>query len=318
MLLATLFFCGSLFPGYAMRTAKAFAPGHLTGVFQICVEPEDPIMKGARGSGVSLTRGTTTTVTAKPSGTPSHKVTINGEATRDAVISENVLGKYLSRLTEPHRVVVEHVIETPITAGFGSSGGGALCLSLALNRVLDTGLTRVEAAQLAHVAEIECGTGLGSVFAADGGGFGVLYKPGAPGVGEAIHYEASDELMVVYLHYGPIPTREALGDPDLRRRVNELGGRYVDELHRELTPERFISYSRRFTEHLGLVTPRLRRVFDATDPLGYTFTMAMFGEVAFTLQHREEITPILDVLRERVPGAHPVVCGVDTVGALLL
>ena len=301
-----------------MRTAKAFAPGHLTGVFQICVEPEDPIMKGARGSGVSLTRGTTTTVTAEPSDTPSHTVTINGMEMTDAVISENVLGKYLPKLSEPHRIVVEHTIETPITAGFGSSGGGALNLSLALNQVLDAGLTRVEAAQLAHVAEIECGTGLGSVFAADGGGFGVLYVPGAPGVGEAMHYEGSDGLSVVYLHYGPIPTREALGDPELRRRINELGGSYVDELHRELTPERFMSYSRRFTEHVGLVTPRLRRVFDATDPEGYTFTMAMFGEVAFTLQRREYVEPILGLLRERASDACPVVCGVDTGGTVLL
>lgn len=300
-----------------MRTAKAFAPGHLTGLFQICVEPEDPILKGARGAGVSLTRGTTTTVKAESTETPSQTVIINGEEMRDAVISENVLGRYQLRLTEPYRVVVEHAIETPITAGFGSSGGGALSLSLALNRALGTGLSRVEAAQIAHVAEIECGTGLGSVFAADGGGFGVLYKPGAPGVGEAVHYEAFDDLSVIYLYYGPIPTREALGDPELRRRINELGGRYVDELHRELTPERFMSYSRRFTEHLDLVTPRLRRVFDATDADGYTFTMAMFGEVAFTLQHKEEVEPILKLLRERVADAHPVACGVDTGGAHL-
>jgi len=300
-----------------MRTARAFAPGHLTGLFQICVEPEDPILKGARGSGVSLTQGTYTTVNAEPSETPSHTVIINGEDIRDAVISENVLSKYQPQLTEPHRIVVEHVIETPITAGFGSSGGGALSLSLALNKALGTGLTRVEAAQIAHVAEIECGTGLGSVFAADSGGFGVLYKPGAPGVGEAMHYEGSDELSVIYLHYGPIPTREALGDPELRRRINELGGGYVDELHRELNPERFMSHSRRFTEHVGLVTPRLRRVFDAADPAGYTFTMAMFGEVAFTLQHKEDVEPILGLLRDRVADAYPVVCGVDSGGAVL-
>ena len=309
---------GSLFSGYAMRTAKAFAPGHLTGLFQICVEPEDPLLKGARGSGVSLTRGTTTTVRAEPSSTPRHKVTINGVETGDAVVSENVLDKYLPRLTEPHIVDVKHVLETPITAGFGSSGGGALSLSLALNEALGAGLTRLEAARLAHVAEIECGTGLGSVFAAEGGGFGVLYKPGAPGIGEAVHYEAVDDLSVIYLHYGPIPTREALGDPELRRRVNELGGRYVDELRRELTPERFMAYSRRFTEHVGIVTPRLRRVFDAADPAGYTFTMAMFGEVAFTLQHEDEVEPILGLLREEVADAHPVVCGVDTGGAHLL
>ena len=300
-----------------MRTVRAFAPGHLTGLFQICVEPEDPLLKGARGSGVSLTQGTYTTVNAEPSEAPSRRVFINGEEMMDAVISENVLSKYLPRLSEPHRIVVEHVIETPITAGFGSSGGGALSLSLALNKALGTGLTRVEAAQIAHVAEIECGTGLGSVFAADIGGFGVLYKPGAPGVGEGMLYEGSDELSVIYLHYGPIPTKEALGDPELRRRINELGGSYVDEIHRELTPERFMSYSRRFTEHVGLVTPRLRRVFDATDPEGYTFTMAMFGEVAFTLQHKEDVEPILGLLRERVTDTCPMVCGVDSGGTIL-
>jgi len=300
-----------------MRTVRAFAPGHLTGLFQICVEPEDPILKGARGSGVSLTQGTYTTVNAEPSETPSHTVIINGEEMRDAMISENVLSKYQPQLTEPHRIVVEHVIETPITAGFGSSGGGALSLSLALNKALGTGLTRVEAAQVAHVAEIECGTGLGSVFAAEIGGFGVLYKPGAPGVGEGMLYEGSDELSVIYLHCGPIPTREALGDPELRRRINELGGSYVDELHRELTPERFMSYSRRFTEHVGLVTPRLRRVFDAADPEGYIFTMAMFGEVAFTLQHKEDVEPILGLLRDKVADACPVICDVDSGGTIL-
>ncbi len=300
-----------------MRTARAFAPGHLTGLFQICVEPKDPELKGARGSGVSLTQGTYTTVKAEPSDEPGHRVYINGEEMRDAVISENVISRYLPMLSEPYRVVVEHTIETPITAGFGSSGGGAICLSLALNHALDTGLTRVEAAQIAHVAEIECGTGLGSVFAADIGGFGVLYKPGAPGVGEGMLYPCSDELSVIYLHYGPIPTKKALGDPELRRRINELGGSYVDELHRELTPERFMSYSRRFTEHVGLVTPRLRRVFDATDTEGYVFTMAMFGEVAFTLQQKEDVEPLLGVLRERVADAQPAVCGVDTGGAVL-
>ena len=81
----------------------------------------------------------------------------------------------------------------PSVAGFGSSGGGALSLALALNEAADAGLTRVEAAQIAHVAEIECKTGLGSVFAAERGGFGILTKPGAPGIGEALSYPGARE-----------------------------------------------------------------------------------------------------------------------------
>jgi pantoate kinase len=298
--------------------AAAFAPGHLTGLFQICDRPEDPLLKGARGSGVSLTLGTHTTVTAEASRRHSHTVAINGETMADAVVSENVLGKYLPRLTRPHCIHISHVIDTPLTAGFGSSGGGALSLSLALNQALGIGLTRVQAAQIAHVAEIECGTGLGSVFAANVGGFGVLHRPGAPGVGASMSYTGSRDLSVVYLYYGPIKTKEALGNPELRSRINQMGGGYVDELYRELTPERFMRFSRQFTEHVGLVTPRLRRVFDAMDPEGVVFTMAMFGEVAFTLQLRDDAEAVADLVRRKGLGAEPVVCGIDTRGAVLL
>ena len=301
-----------------MPEARAFAPGHLTGLFQICDEPEDPLLKGARGSGVSLTRGVHTHVQAEPSRVDAHTVTINGEATTGAVVSENVLTKYTPLLRGHHRITVEHMVETPITAGFGSSGGGALSLSLALNRALGTELTRVQAAQVAHVAEIECRTGLGSVFAADKGGFGVLFRPGAPGVGEGKLYGRSEELGVVYVYYGPIETREALGDPVLRRRINQIGGGYVDELLRDLTPQRFITFSRRFTDHVGMATPRLRHLFAAMDAEGVTFTMAMFGEVAFTVQPRDEARRVADLVQRKVKGSAPVVCDVDTRGAVLV
>lgn len=297
-----------------LRTARVFAPGHLTGLFQICDQPEDPVRKGARGSGVSVAQGVHTAVTAEQADTSSHTVSINGDACVDAFVSERVIGKYLPQLAEPYRISVEHTLETPLTAGFGSSGGGALSLSLALNSVLQTGLSRVEAAQLAHVAEIECGTGLGSVFAANEGGFGVLFKPGAPGVGEGITYPEPRDLRVIYQYYGQIHTKEALANPELRRRINEMGESFVDELHRLLTPERFLHYSRRFTENVGLVTPRLRALFSHMDDAGFTFTMAMFGEVAFTVQHKSKVEAVLTALNE-VPGADPVVCLVDSLGA---
>ncbi len=114
-----------------------------------------------------------------------------------------------------------------------------MSLAFALNEATGAGLTSVEAAQIAHVAEIECKTGLGSVFAAVRGGFGVLTKPGAPGIGEAVSYPDQKRLRVVYLYFGPIPTKEALSNPALRAKINEMGGRFVDELAQKPTPERF-------------------------------------------------------------------------------
>ena len=301
-----------------MREATTFAPGHLTGFFQICDQPEDPLQKGARGSGVSLTRGIYTRVSVEPSQVDSQSISINGEATGDAFVSQNVLERFRALLSQPHSIRVEHTLEVPMTAGFGSSGAGALTLALSLNEALRLGLSRIDAAQIAHGAEIECRTGLGSVFAALSGGFGVLVKPGGPGVGEAITFDDCEGYSVVYQHFGPIPTTEALADPGLRTRINELGGELVDGLRMELTPQRFMESSRRFAEHLGLVTPRLRRVFDAADGAGYPCTMAMFGEVAFSVVEKERAHGLSELLMETIPDCEAVITSIDTAGARLV
>jgi len=299
-----------------MRNASAFAPGHLTGLFQICIEGDDPLRWGARGSGVSLTRGVTSHVAVEAAERFALDIYINDDHVIDAHVSEAVIAKYRKYINEPLRITVRHDIATPIAAGFGSSGGGALSLSLALNEALEAGLTRIEAAQIAHLAEIECKTGLGSVFAADKGGFGVLYKPGAPGIGKGKLLQDTHDLAIVYVYYGPIHTKEALSNQELVNKINRVGGAYVDELYKELTPERFMYFSRRFTEQVGLATERIRRLFKHMDEEGYTFTMANFGEVAFTVQYREpaeEAARILEAL-----GETPVLCSVDEHGAVLL
>ena len=296
--------------------AQAFAPGHLTGLFQICTEGNDPLYWGARGSGVSLTQGVRTEVIVEQSNRPTHDVYINDEPVIDAYVSEDVLSKYSNYITDTYSVTINHIIDTPITAGFGSSGGGALSLSLALNEALQVGLTRIDAAQLAHLAEIDCKTGLGSVFASEKGGFGVLYEPGAPGIGKGILYGDTSDLAVVYVYYGPIHTKEALSNPDLVKKINQLGRTYVDELYTELTPERFMYYSRKFTDHVGLATKRIRGLFREMDKHSLTFTMANFGEVAFTLQYREKAEEAAQILMEM--NQNPVLCDVDKHGAILL
>ena len=299
-----------------MSSAHVFAPGHLTGLFQICIDLEDPLKTGARGSGISLTDGVHTRVKVESSRKPSHSIYINGEEMIDANVSENVLSKYLSMIHEPYNILIHHTIETPITAGFGSSGGGAISLSLALNKAMDTGLSRTEASQLAHVAEIECKTGLGSVFAADHGGFGVLYEPGAPGIGEGVLMEDPSGLEVIYLYFGPIHTKKALSNPELIAKINQIGGSYVDELHGDLTQERFLKYARKFTDHIGLVTPDVKKVFDLMDPEDYIFTMAMFGDVAYTVQPKGDIDKILELLDPI--NCEPKVCGIDKNGTVFL
>jgi len=301
-----------------MREASAWAPGHLTGFFQICDQPEDPLLKGSRGCGVSIREGVRTRVAVEPADTNSRSISINGKVMKEAIVSENVLEKMLGMADQPYLVRVEHVVETPLGAGFGSSGGGALTLALALNEAMDLGLSKVGASRVAHVAEIECRTGLGTVFAAMASGFGVLYEPGAPGIGRAEKYDQSGELAVVYVHFGPISTSEALSDLDLRRRINELGGRLVDEIRGDLGPRKFMEYARRFTDYVGISTPRLRRVFDEADRRHVPSTMAMFGEVAFALVEKGEVEQVSEVFRLGAPGRDVRTAFVDDIGARLI
>jgi hypothetical protein len=77
-----------------------------------------------------------------------------------------------------------------------------------------------------------------------------------------------------------------------------------------------LRYARLFTDHVGLTTPNLRKVFDLMDPEGYTFTMAMFGEVAFTVQPREETSRVLRLLEPI--DCEPKVCGIDKHGTVFI
>jgi len=301
-----------------MKEASAFSPGHLTGFFQICDYDENPLKKGSRGSGFSIPLGVNTTVRVEPAECISTKITINGEATLEAFVSENVANRMLSKLDSLYEVSVEHDIKTPLGAGFGSSGGGALSLALALNEALDLGMSSVDAAQVAHLAEIECKTGLGTVIAEFTGGFGALIKPGAPGIGETVNFNHNTELRAVYLPFGPIPTKEALSDELLRHRINELGGKFVDEIHKDPSPVLFMDLSRRFAEHVGLITPRLRAVLDKTDEASIPCSMAMFGEVLFSLVEEDQVLKLVEVLREAAPEQKVIVTWIEAKGAHLI
>ncbi len=301
-----------------MRTASAYAPGHITGFFQICDQPDDPLLKGSRGAGFSIDRGVLTTVQVEASDRDNITVIMDGAITGEAVVTENVVLRMLSKLDEAQRVEVAHEIQTPMGAGFGSSGGGAITVALALNEALGLGLSYVEAARVAHLAEIECKTGLGTVFAATKGGFGVLYKPGAPGIGEAVKYDRSEELAAVYVAFGPISTSEALSDPALRRRINELGGSFVNEIKEDLNPSRFMELSRRFTDYVGIATPRMRAVMDGADEAGVPSTMAMFGEAVFSLVSKEEAPTVAKVFREAAQDHEVCLSNVEERGARLL
>jgi pantoate kinase len=303
-----------------MKQAKAFAPCHVTGVFEIVDHEKDPLHVGSRGAGVSLSRGIETTVKVDEKRGNSVQVRTNGLISSSAQVSNRVLDIFASRFQEVRNshVDVEHHVEVPIGAGFGTSGAGALSLALALNEAFGLGLSETKAAQIAHMAEVDCRTGLGTVIAEAYGGLEIRTEAGAPGIGEIECVPVSKDVAVACLVFGPLSTRKYLTDKSTRKRINEFGERMVDKLLETPTPQNFMGVSRQFAEHVGLITDRMRKLLNATDKTGVVCSMPMFGESVFTLAEPEDLKKIVRVFKENHPGEVTVVSEIDWEGARLL
>lgn len=303
-----------------MKEAAAFAPCHITGFFQILDQPTNLLHAGSKGAGVSLSRGVKTIVKIRKAMKDSLQVKINGFASSSAEVSKHVVDAFLSRFKqmENFQIIVEHHVDVPIEAGFGTSGAGALSLALALNDVFGLGMSKMEAAQMAHVAEVECKTGLGTVIAEAFGGVEVRVKPGAPGIGEIKNVPVPKDYVVACLTFGQLPTKKFLTDEEIRKRINEFGGKLVDKLIKEPNVTNFMDFSRQFAEHIGLVTEKTRRTLNATDNANFICSMPMFGEAAFTLIKQEFLEELLQIFRKHSPDGKIIVSKIDFEGARLL
>jgi len=303
-----------------MKQALAFAPCHITGVFQIFDESADALCAGSKGAGVSLILGVKTTVNIKEAQDYCLRVSINNHSANSAQVSRNVVNAFLTRLSEKtkFKITIEHQIEVPIGAGFGTSGAGALSLALALNEALGLGMSRIEAAQIAHVAEVECKTGLGTVLAETFGGLEIRVKPGAPGIGEIKCLPVPVNAVVACHVFGPLSTRKSLTNPETRNRINSCGSELVNELFKASTIINFLRLSRQFAEHVGLISQNVRTVLTAADKAGVVCSMPMFGDSVFTITDEKNIEEIGQIFQKHGPRGQTIVTKIDQEGARLL
>jgi pantoate kinase len=303
-----------------MEEARAFAPCHITGFFQIFDDTAKALDAGSKGAGVSLSLGVETLVEAKHSDKNRSRIYINDVLSEDAIVSEHVLHIFGSRFKEMTGldIVVEHRTELKLGAGLGTSGAAALSLALALNEAYSSGLSKTEAAQVAHEAEVECKTGLGTVIAETFGGAEIRIKPGAPGIGKIRQIEVPQDTKIACLVFGPLSTRKLLSDFETRKRVNELGGKLVDRLVEDPSIVNLMELSRQFAEHVGLITDKVRNVLNLADNANFVCSMPMFGESVFTLTQQGSLQELLKIFREQGMGGRVIVSDVDFEGARVL
>jgi pantoate kinase len=218
--------------------------------------------------------------------------------------------------SQPYTVL--HETRLPIGCGFGTSGAGALSLVLALNQVAGSPLGRLDAAALAHRAELEIGTGLGTVLGETFGGFEVRTEAGAPGTGRVTNLPYSDSLKAVFLVFGPLATPKMLGDPAVSAAISREGESLRQRLLDDPGVGPFLSLSRNFGRQACLVNSRLAGLQDQLAAQGLTAPMLMFGDGLFTLVETASFETTLDLFRRLAPGARVFGSGLDRQGGRTL
>lgn len=257
-----------------MDLVRAFAPGNISCVFKI-IAHEDPRFMHSLGMGFTVREGVWAAVAAHRQ----TEVWFNGRAMEFPTVRGA-----LARLT-PQPLKVELETPLPLSCGFGLSGASALAAAHAANTLLALGRNREELAMAAHVAEVEQLTGLGDVCNQHHGGCLLKLTPGQPLNARRLPVS---EQPVFYRFFGPILTREVLGDPLRRERINQAADRALAGLRTLVDQEKVdlelcIRQARAFADESGLLADgRVLAALAGIEAQGGVGSMIMLGNALFS------------------------------------
>ncbi|HEX9862611.1 MAG TPA: hypothetical protein VGB11_04930 [Candidatus Bathyarchaeia archaeon] len=307
------------------QTACAFAPAGISSFFEICDRTADgkPILDlehvGSRGGGFGLQKGVWTTVSASEAKTTSIRVYINGKLAPEAETTKTALQMLLSKTGGVYDVVVKHEVEVPIGAGFGTSAGGALTAGLALSKALDLPLTFNQIGKIAHVAEIKCKTGLGTVGPLMISGCILTVEPGAPGISIIDRIPLSPDYVVVAGVFGPTPTKQVLASAEQRLAVNRYGKKTLEAILAEPTLENFLACCWDFAEKTGFATDRVKQLVRSAERAGAVgAAQNMVGEAVHAVTGVENAERIAEAFKQLLPNEKIIVAKIDLQGARLV
>ncbi|MGZ5550039.1 MAG: pantoate kinase, partial [Nitrososphaeraceae archaeon] len=262
--------------GELVASCTAFSPGHITGFFE---KPEnknqnsDLLFYGSKGAGFSFKKGVTTSVELYKSKNNWYQIYINNSLTNNAEVSKWVVQYYLDKFDFTYYIKINHSIDIPIGYGLGTSGAAALSLSYALNNALNINLSKEYAAQIAHIAEIECNTGLGTVISEFYGGLEIRTSFGAPGIGKLTKIELNNYKAII-LCISPLSTKQIL--TNYSNNANSLGEMMVEQLLLSKDVNSFLRMSYQFADFLGLTKGICAKPIEELNRLGVDSSIGMF------------------------------------------
>jgi len=299
---------------------SVFVPSHITGFFTIC-ENKDPLKKGSCGAGLLIDKGVTTTIKIL-NNSSNYKnpidIKINGkkDLKNEAIIIKTL---ELIKKTFPFEEVfgnmdknnycisIENNVDVPIGAGFGTSASCALGTSMGIGKLLNLPLEKT--AQIAHLAEISLGSGLGDVIGQTSKGIVLRKFPGAPGIGKTSSISSSmkdngknynkkadfSDIYVITKTFGEIDTSSIIKDLEYKKNINKIGIAMQKKIIINPSLENFMKLSYQFAKNTNLMSNDLSKIINDLKQNTIGISMAMLGNTIFALVKEENLNKIEDL-----------------------
>jgi len=308
-----------------LKRARAFSPAGISSFFEICDRPPEGTLitnlerVGARGGGFVIEKGVFTEVSVTESEKPFIEVYINNKLFPEAETTNTVAAILLEEIGKPWKAIIHHKVDVPIGAGFGSSASGALSTALALSKALGINLTLMQAGKIAHIAEIRCRTGLGTVGPVSLGGCVLTIKAGAPSHAVIDRLPTSPDHRIVAGCIRPISTKETLESAELKRRVNRHGRETIQRILADPSLESFMSASKEFSKKTGFATSMTEKLIELAEEAGAIgATQNMIGEAVHALVPVENVEGVVEAFSRVLPSEQIINTGIDTQGARII
>jgi len=214
--------------------------GHVTLLFTVSDEIEDPVEQGSLGAGLCVEDGVEVVAFGEP-GEFGLKITIE-TVQGDRGLYETVLDTLVEEIPDAGDIAWEIGVRLalPVSQGFGMSASGAVAAALAFQRAM--GLPHEESLRrsysIAHRVERRRSTGLGDVTALAAGGVERRLEAGAPyhgpllhrGPGRAEGWSCATPIVLAWRPDAGKHTSGYIDNPGWKEAISQAGSKQMSTL----------------------------------------------------------------------------------------
>lgn len=272
-----------------MKVASFYCPAGISLIFKIW-EHKNPLKMGSTGVGFTVDTGVI--VTVKRSSRDA--IFFNGKKIFFPTVSS--VKNYLTK--EKLEIKIKSTL--PLSCGFGLSGASSLTAAFAINKLLTIKKNKSDLTKIAHLAEIENRTGLGTVGTVCTGGFLLKKSPGLPVKARSLPFLNNSIYAVVI---GKIDTAKILQSDSLAKKINKAADLVLPEIDKfkNINLKQLLDLAYLFAEKSSLLNlSKLSPLLKELQKSGIHASMAMLGRVIICNKNPRKIISNYPIIKLKI------------------